>query len=98
MRREPRPARACASAPSQIAREPSVLVIGSQAILGGLPEDRLPIEATSSIEVDVTFFDDPDDIKSDLVDGALGELSAFHETHGYYAQGVSITTARLPHG
>ncbi len=28
----------------------------------------------------------------------LGELPAFHETHGYYAQGVSITTATLPRG
>lgn len=83
---------------SQIAGEPDVLVVGSQSILGGLPEDRLPIEATSSIEVDITFFDDPDDAKSDLVDGVLGELSAFHETHGYYAQGVSITTATLPRG
>ncbi|MCA1672046.1 MAG: hypothetical protein LC799_07535, partial [Actinobacteria bacterium] len=36
--------------------------------------------------------------KSDQVDGAIGELSAFHETYGYYAQGVSITTAILPRG
>lgn len=85
-------------AASQIAGEPDVLVVGSQAVLGGLPEDQLPVEATSSIEVDVTFFDDPDDAKSDLVDGVLGELSTFHETHGYYAQGVSITTAILPRG
>ena len=42
-------------AASQIAGEPDVLVIGSQSILGGLPENRLPIEAISSIEVDVTF-------------------------------------------
>lgn len=85
-------------AASQIADEPDVLVIGSQAVLGGLPEDRLPVEATTSIEVDVTFFDDPDDTKSDLVDGAIGELSAFHQTFGYYAQGVSTTTALLPDG
>lgn len=85
-------------AAAQIAGERDVVVIGSQAILGGLAEDRLPIEATSSIEVDVTFFDDPDDVKSDLVDGAIGELSAFHQTFGYYAQGVSIATATLPRG
>ena len=85
-------------AASQVAGEHEVLVIGSQAILGGLPEDRLPVEATSSIEVDVTFLDDPHDVKSDLVDGAIGELSRFHETFGYYAQGVSVTTATLPRG
>jgi hypothetical protein len=34
-----------------------------------------------------------DDVKSDAVDGAIGELSAFHETFGCYAQRVSVTTA-----
>ncbi len=46
----------------------------------------------------MAFFDDADDHKSDLVDGAIGELSAFHETYGYYAQGVSVSTAVLPSG
>ncbi len=85
-------------AAARITGDPDILVIGSQSILGAVPEDQLPIEATASIEVDVTFFDDPDDMKSDQVDGAIGELSAFHETYGYYAQGVSITTATLPRG
>lgn len=38
--------------------------------------------------------DDPDVV----VIGAIGELSSFHETFGYYAQGVSISTAVLPAG
>ena len=29
---------------------------------------------------------------------AIGELSSFHELHGIYAQGVSITTGVLPAG
>jgi hypothetical protein len=58
----------------------------------------LPEAAVRSIEVDLTFLDDPGDRKSDRVDGALGELSQFHETFGYYAQGVSVTTAVLPSG
>jgi hypothetical protein len=85
-------------AASQIADDPEVLIIGSQSILGSIPEDQLPPEATASIEVDVAFFDDPDDRKADQVDGAIGELSPFHETFGYYAQGVSISTATLPAG
>lgn len=36
--------------------------------------------------------------KSDLIDGAIGEYSMFHETYGYYAQGVSSNTAILPSG
>ena len=84
---------ACSIADSEVA-----LVIGSQAILASFPDDVLPSAASRSIEVDVAFFDDPDDVKSDLVDGAIGELSPFHETFGYYAQGVSVTTAALPNG
>lgn len=35
---------------------------------------------------------------ADKVDGAIGEGSAFHQTHGYYAQGVGPDTAVLPRG
>ena len=85
-------------AASTIVGERDILVIGSQAILGAIPDDDLPLEATTSIEADLAFFDDPADEKADQVDGAIGELSQFHETYGYYAQGVSVTTAILPTG
>jgi hypothetical protein len=85
-------------AASRISGESDVVVIGSQAVLGSLTDEVLPREVSASIEVDVTFFDDLDDAKSDAVDGAIGELSEFHETYGYYAQGVSVTTAILPTG
>jgi len=78
--------------------DPEVLVIGSQAILGAFAEDALPPEATTSIEADLAFFDDLNGTKADQVDGAIGELSRFHESFGYYAQGVSVTTAVLPAG
>ena len=35
---------------------------------------------------------------TDLIDGALGELSLFHRTHGFYVHGVSIEAAVLPDG
>jgi hypothetical protein len=89
-------------AASTISGERDVLVIGSQSILGALPEGALPVEATGSIEADMAFFesvsDDPDDAKADQVDGAIGELSPFHQRYGYYAQGVSVSTAILPAG
>ena len=85
-------------AAATIADDPEVLVIGSQSILGAFVEDALPPEATTSIEADLAFFDDPDGAKADRVDGAIGELSRFHESFGYYAQGVSVTTAVLPAG
>jgi hypothetical protein len=50
------------------------------------------------VEADIAFFDDAHNAKSDMVDGAIGEDSLFHQTFGYYRQGVSISTAILPAG
>jgi hypothetical protein len=85
-------------AAATIVDDPDLLVIGSQAILAAFAEDLLPVEATTSIEADLAFFVDPDGSKADRLDGAIGELSRFHETFGYYAQGVSVSTAVLPAG
>lgn len=74
-----------------------VLVIGSQAVHGSL-HGSLPIEAARSVEVDVAVRGDTDGRLADLIDGAIGEASMFHETFGYYAQGVVESTARLPEG
>lgn len=75
-----------------------VLIIGSQSILGTFDETELPASVTMSREADVAFWDDLDDEKSDRVDGAIGEGSMFDSSFGYYGQGVSISTARLPAG
>lgn len=75
--------------------EQEILVIGSQAIHGSL-SSGIPAEAQRSVEVDIVPLDDRDGSKADLVDGSIGEASMFHETFGFYAQGVSETTATLP--
>lgn len=36
--------------------------------------------------------------KTELVEAIMGELSMFHDTFGYYAQGVDLTTSKLPEG
>ncbi len=69
-------------AASKIVEDANIVVLGSQAILGSHDADALPEEATRSIEADVAFWNDPDNVKSDDIDGAIGELSAFHETFG----------------
>ncbi len=74
-----------------------VLVIGSQAVHASMDEP-LPEEALRSIEVDVAVIGDVDGHRADLVDGSIGEASMFHETFGYYAQGVVVQTAVLPTG
>ncbi len=74
-----------------------LLVIGSQAAHGSLPGE-LPVEASRSVEVDIAVFDDLDGSKADLIDGSIGEASMFHAEYGFYAQGVSESTAILPDG
>lgn len=71
-----------------------IVVVGSQAILGACPE--APASLLRSMEADVFTLRDPKD--ADLVDGSIGEGSPFHETFGYYAQGVWLETAVLPSG
>ncbi len=81
----------------RILNEDSLLVIGSQSVLGSWDEKQLPREAVRSMEADIAPLDGDED-KSDKIDGALGEGSQFHETFGVYAQGASLRTAVLPGG
>jgi hypothetical protein len=62
--------------------------------LGAFPD--APLALRRSIELDIYPKRHPE--KSDLIDGAIGERSLFHETHGYYAHGVSPETAHPPAG
>ncbi len=71
-----------------------IIVIGSQAILGAVP--NAPATLLRSSEADLFTLRDPKD--ADLIDGSIGEGSPFHETFGYYAQGVWEDTAVLPYG
>ena len=80
-------------AASTVVHERDVLVIGSQSVLASIPDDRLPPEATTSIEADLAFFDDPADEKADQVDGAIGELSQFHGSQSN-AQGSAPPVGR----
>ena len=79
-------------ASGEIADDDEIVIIGSQAILGQFPD--APVQLLVSMEADIYPKSDPK--KADLVDGAIGEGSSFHELHGYYAQGVGEKTATLP--
>lgn len=81
-------------AAAAITNEYEFVVIGSQSIVGVI--DRLPEVCQRSMEADLYPLHAPE--LADLIDGAIGELSPFHEHFGYYAQGVSPTTAVLPPG
>lgn len=59
-------------AAATITGDGDIVIIGSQAILGTADVDRLPEEATMSMEADVAFRNDVDASKADAVDGAIG--------------------------
>jgi hypothetical protein len=81
-------------AASAITGAKEIIVIGSQAILGQFP--NAPDEFLGSNEADVFSFRAQAD--GDLIDGSIGEKTAFHDTFGYYAHGVAEDTAHLPAG
>ncbi len=77
-----------------IADDREIVVIGSQAVLGQFPD--APATLLASMDANVYPRNQPE--RADLVDGAIGEGSRFHEQFGYYAQGVGEMTATLPRG
>ncbi len=81
-------------AASAISADLEIVVIGSQAIHA--QPAPLPAIVYRSQEADVYPRNHPD--RADNIDGAIGELSQFHQTYGYYAHGVSSATAILPQG
>lgn len=88
-----------ARAAAQVAGVKRVLVVGSQAVLGTYSESELPPRATRSLEADIVVLDDDEaGTLGNLVDGSIGFGSQFHSAFHVYADGVDLTTSRLPQG
>ena len=77
-----------------IVNEDELIIIGSQSILAQFP--NAPSELLKSMEADLYPKQNP--ALAIQIDGAIGELSPFHETFGYYAHGIGTDTAILPDG
>ena len=81
-------------AAGSIAEDDELIIIGSQSILGAFP--NAPAALLVSMEADVYPRNYPE--RWDLIDGSIGEESPFHQSFGYYAQGVGPETATLAAG
>jgi hypothetical protein len=79
-------------ASAAITNEHSFVVIGSQAVLLKFP--HAPEDLLVSRELDLYPAMKPE--RADLIDGAIGLNSQFHDTFGYYADGVGPETAVMP--
>lgn len=77
-----------------VADDTELLVFGSQAILGEHP--NAPPGLRASIEVDVQPLNNPQAV--DAINGALGELSMFHQTHGFTSTACPSRRRRCPLG
>lgn len=86
-------------------KEPvTILVLGSQSVLGSYVEDYLPEYASYSRELDFTVipsesdqygFDDPVLDLGAAVEGPIGEDSLFDRSFSVYAQAVGPETAEV---
>ncbi len=81
-------------AAGSITDESVILVLGSQSILGTFPAVPPPLDV--SREADVCPLHAPE--KADLISGAIGEVSLFDSTFGYYAHGLPPESCPLPAG
>lgn len=84
-------------AAAAISLEKSFVLVGSQAVLLVLP--NAPAALLVSSEIDLYPALHPE--KADLIDGAIGALSTFHDTFGYYAailkqRASMLDSARYP--
>lgn len=89
-----------------------LIILGSQSILGQFPDVSESLSESNasdmsvqieqrgilirSIEADIMVEDANE--KAEMIEGAIGELSSFHNTFGYYAQAVDASTSVLPDG
>jgi len=87
----------------------SVFIIGSQAILLGWPEAPLAMKVSPEIDAfpgNAKIWETQEKAKhpgenpeaSEHINALFGEGSRFHETHGFYIDGVDENTAMLPTG
>jgi hypothetical protein len=77
-----------------ISGDRELYVVGSQAILGARPNAHRDLRR--SMEVDIAPKNHPE--LEALIEGSIGELSPFHQTFGFYVDGVDIAAIVLPRG
>lgn len=73
------------------------LILGSQAILGLCLDKGYDFSFHESMELDIAPIPE-NEVATDLISGTIGELSPFHQTFGYYADGCDLGTGIFPNG
>lgn len=80
----------------------TVFIIGSQSVLLEWPDAPILMRASGEIDLypgNAKEWEQTSSTEaSEEIFALFGEMSPFHETHGFYLDGVDETTARLPNG
>lgn len=77
----------------------SILVLGSQAVHGSLPDVPLPPLTTASEEADLAVPSPAaDDDVAHAIEAQFGMGSPYHQHFGVYADGISLSEVALPDG
>ena len=71
------------------------VLVGSAAVIVRLK--HVPLNMMYTPEIDI-YAPDAEDVEltSELIDGSIGQGSRFHDEFGYYGDGVSPATAKMP--
>jgi len=75
-----------------------ILVLGSQAIHGALPDVVLPPITTISEEADLAVVNDLTGDTPHQIEAAFGMGSPYHQSFGVYADGIALSEVALPDG
>ena len=75
-----------------------IVVLGSQAVHGALPDTDLPAITTASEEADLAVFNDPSGETPHEIEAHFGMGSPYHQSFGVYAGGIALSEVTLPDG
>ena len=75
-----------------------ILVLGSQAVHGALPDADLPAITTLSEEADLAVVNDLSGQTPQVIEADFGSGSPNHQSFGVYADGIALSEVTLPDG
>ncbi len=75
-----------------------ILVLGSQAVHGALPDVALPEVTTMSLAADLAVVNDLTGDAPHAIEAQFGMGSPYHQHHGVYADGIALSEVDLPEG
>jgi hypothetical protein len=82
-------------AAAEVTNNKRFVLVGSAALIARAK--HVPLNMMYTPEIDI-YAPDADDVElaSELIDGSIGQGSQFHSQFGYYGDGVSPATAKMP--